>query len=181
MKIQKLEEKIIFPEGVNGSIKDGDLTLKGPKGELTRRFYNKKISLVLNGNELVLLSENATKKEKNLVFTFKAHINNMIKGVTKGYVYKLKICSGHFPMNVSLKGSSFEVKNFIGEKVPRTVELKEGSKVNIQGELIVVEGIDKELVSQTAATIEKLTRRPGFDNRIFQDGIYIIEKDGKVL
>jgi large subunit ribosomal protein L6 len=44
-----------------------------------------------------------------------------------------------------------------------------------------VEGIDKELTSQTAALIEKLTRRPGFDKRIFQDGIFMIEKDGKPL
>ena len=46
---------------------------------------------------------------------------------------------------------------------------------------IVVEGINKELTSQTAASIEQMTRRPGFDKRIFQDGIYITEKDGKKI
>jgi len=52
----------------------------------------------------------------------------MIRGVTEGYTYKLKICSGHFPMNVSLKGDVLEIKNFIGESVPRKLKIKEGSE-----------------------------------------------------
>ena len=103
----------------------------------------------------------------------------MAKGVLEGYKYTLKICSGHFPMNVSVGGGQLIVKNFFGEKVPRTLEFSKSAKVTIEGEIIHVESTDKEIAGQVAAAIEQLTRRPGFDTRVFQDGIYITNKDGK--
>lgn len=120
-------------------------------------------------------------QEKKTLFTFKSHAKNMIKGCHEGYTYKLKVCSGHFPMAVSVKGVTFEIKNFIGEKVPRTIQLKKGADVKVEGDIITVTGHDKELVSQAAADIEQLSRRPGYDTRVFQDGIFIIEKDGKKI
>jgi large subunit ribosomal protein L6 len=84
-------------------------------------------------------------------------------------------------MNVSASNGKFIIKNFIGEKVPRTVELNSRVKVSINGDEVIVEGQDKDLVGQTAADIEQLTRRPGYDKRIFQDGIFIVEKAGKRL
>jgi large subunit ribosomal protein L6 len=103
----------------------------------------------------------------------------MIKGATEGHVYKLKVCSGHFPMNVAVAGKDFVVKNFLGEKKPRQVAIKEGVDVKVEGEIVTVESCDKELAGQTAADIETLTRITNRDLRIFQDGIYITEKDGK--
>ena len=105
----------------------------------------------------------------------------MIKGVSEGHIYKLKICSGHFPMNTAVNGNKFVVNNFLGEKTPRELDIKEGASVKIEGDIVIVEGIDKELVSQTAASIEILTKVKGKDKRIFQDGIYITEKDGKEI
>jgi large subunit ribosomal protein L6 len=82
-------------------------------------------------------------------------------------------------MNISITGKQFTVKNFIGEKVPRVMELREGVEVKIEGSDIIISSPDKELAGQTAGAIELLCRRPGFDPRIFQQGIYIIEKAGK--
>jgi large subunit ribosomal protein L6 len=82
-------------------------------------------------------------------------------------------------MNVAVQGNQVIIKNFIGEKVPRVLDLLPGVKVSVDGTTVNVEGVDKELASQTAASIEQLTRRPGYDNRIFQDGVYIVNKDGK--
>jgi large subunit ribosomal protein L6 len=121
------------------------------------------------------------KKSKKTANSFKAHIKNMVKGANEGHIYKLKICSGHFPMTVSLKGETLEIKNFIGEKVPRTLKVLEGTTVKVDGTEIIVESINKEKAGHMAASIEQLTRRPGFDRRIFQDGIYIVEKDGKII
>jgi large subunit ribosomal protein L6 len=84
-------------------------------------------------------------------------------------------------MNVSIKGQTLEVKNFIGEVVPRSYSFSKDVDVKLNGEMISVTGINKELVSQTAGSIEQLTRRVGFDRRIFQDGIYIVDKDGKLM
>ena len=181
MKHEELLEIITLPEGCTFTCDNKVMIVKGPKGELSRPLPDKKIKIVIKGSEVSLSYKNATKREKRMLLTTKAHLNNMLKGVTQGFMYKLKICSGHFPMNVSLKGEVLEIKNFIGEKVPRTLKIKPGASVKISGDEIVVESIDKELAGQTAGSIEKLTRRPGFDKRIFQDGIYIVEKDGKKL
>lgn len=181
MKHEELLETIKVPEGCTFTLNNKLMSVKGPKGELSRSVPDKKIKIDVKGNEVVLSYKNATKREKRMLLTTRAHINNLIKGVLEGFVYKLKICSGHFPMNVSLKGDVLEIKNFIGEKVPRTLKIGTGASVKINGDEIVVEALDKEVAGQTAASIEKLTKRPGFDKRIFQDGIYITEKDGKKL
>ena len=111
-----------------------------------------------------------------MINTFKAHLIHMIVGSMEGHVYKLKICSGHFPMTVAMKGDTLEVKNFLGEAHPRTLKIKQGADVKVNGEEIVVESPDKEIAGQTAADIEQLTRITNRDRRIFQDGIYIVEK-----
>jgi len=181
MKHEKLTETITIQKGCTFTNDKKIMIAKGPKGEVTRAMPDKKIKITAKGNELELLYENATKREKRMLFTTKAHIKNMLKGVQEGFTYKLKICSGHFPMSVTLKGDTFEIKNFIGEKVPRTLKLKQGATVKINGDEITVEALSKEIAGQTAGSIEKLTKRPGFDKRIFQDGIYITEKDGKKI
>lgn len=178
---KKLEATIKIPEGCTLTHEGRDLTVKGAKGELTRYLADIHMNIKIEPTQVILSYKSTGKKQKAQLFTSRAHITNMIKGVQEGYIYKLKICSGHFPMNVSLKGNSFEIKNFIGEKVPRVLLIKEGAKVELKGDTIEVTGINKEIVGQTAASIEKLTKRPGFDKRIFQDGIYIIEKNGKKI
>jgi large subunit ribosomal protein L6 len=108
-----------------------------------------------------------------LVWTFVAHLKNMVKGVTQGYTCRMKICSGHFPMNVSITNNELIIKNFLGEKVPRTVKLAKDVQFKIEGAEIIITGIDKEKVGQNAANIEQLCRVTNRDRRIFQDGIYI--------
>ena len=179
MKLKKMEEGIEIPAGIEPRIDGFRVTLKGPKGELGREFRHPKVRIEKKDNKIMLSSENATKREKKMIGSFKAHIKNMVKGVKEGHKYRLKICSGHFPMNVSAAGNDFTVKNFLGEKIPRILKLKEGVKVRVDGSDVIVESISKELAGQAAADIEKLTAIKGRDKRVFQDGIYIIDKDGK--
>ena len=84
-------------------------------------------------------------------------------------------------MTVAVSGDEFTIQNFLGEKVPRKLKIKEGAEVKVEGEEISVEGVDKEIISQTAASIEQLTRISNRDRRIFQDGCYIIMKDNKEI
>ncbi len=179
MRMPELTHEIEMPEGVTVQTEGTTLKVKGPKGELERKFRSPKFKFFVEGNLLKITANNATKREKTMGGTLKAHIKNMIKGVTEGHIYKLKICSGHFPMNVSVNGNKFVVKNFLGEKVPRTFTIQEGAKVKIEDTLVTVEGIDKEIAGQVAADIEQLCRITNRDIRIFQDGIYILEKSGK--
>lgn len=178
---KKLDIEVKIPAGVQASLQGDVLVVKGVKGETRRSFQNPLVKISCDAGIVRLVPKKSSQREKRMTRTFEAHIKNMFRGVLQGHVYSLKICSGHFPMTVVVKGNLVEIKNFIGEKVPRTSEIPEGAKVKIEGDHITVEGVDKEKVSEAAARIEKLTRRPGFDPRIFQDGIYIIEKDGKKI
>lgn len=180
MKV-KIQESIDIQEGVTLTVAKGIVTAKGPKGEVSKNCYHPEIQLEIADNKLNITCERATKREKKIIRTFFAHTNNLMKGVTEPYVYKLKVCSGHFPMTASVSGTEFVLKNFIGESKPRKLKIKDGIKVEVAAADITVTSVDKELAGQFAGNLEKLTKRPNFDNRIFQDGIYIVSKDGKEL
>ncbi len=159
-------------------ITGGIISFKGSNGEVHRKVDNPLIKVTIQDGRVILSSKKSSKNEKKMIGTFASHLKNCVKGVTEGFIYKLKICSGHFPITVAVKGREFSVKNFLGESYPRTLTLKEGVEVKINGAEITVQGADLDLVSQTAASFEKLCRITNRDLRIFQDGIYIVEKDG---
>lgn len=181
MRIKELTETIALPDGVSASYAAPVLTVKGAKGELSRKLFHPRIAFTVEGNAITLTCTNAGKREKTLFYTLRSHVRNMVTGVTEGFVYKMKVCSGHFPMTVTVKGELFEVKNFIGEAVPRTLKLNPAVKVTVEGADVTLEGTDVEAVGNQAGSIEQLTRRLGFDRRIFQDGIYITNKAGDEL
>lgn len=179
MNTETYEQTIELPETVSVQAQEGKIILTGPKGSAERKTAMRNLNVDIKGNEVTLSSKNATKEQKKMINTLIAHMGNMIKGVTEGHVYKLKICYSHFPINAAVTGDQLAIKNFIGEKVPRTTKIVPGTKVIISGAEISVESISKELAGQMAANIEQLTRRTDFDRRKFQDGIYIIIKDGQ--
>nr|AJS12352.1 50S ribosomal protein L6P [uncultured archaeon] len=178
-KIKKaIRVEIEFPEGTSVEVGGALLKIKGKFGDVSKKLFNPNIEISKENGKLVIKALRSTKREQKLVNTFRAHIKNMIKGANEGSKYTLKICSGHFPMNVSVKGNEFIVKNFFGEKIPRVLKLKEGVNVKVEGDIVSVESADKDLASQVAADIEKLMRRTKYDIRVFQDGIWIFNKDG---
>ncbi len=180
MKID-FSETIPLKSGVTASYTDGVLAVKGPKGESKRVFRHPKMILTVEKEQITLKALKGTKREKTTIYTWSAHIVNMVEGVHQPYVYKLKICSSHFPMNVAVSGKELTVKNFLGEKTPRTLGIREGAIVKVAGEQITVESPDREKAGQTAAAIEQLVRISNKDRRVFQDGIYIIQAPGRRL
>lgn len=178
---KSIYEELEFDSEVSITILPGSIEVKGKKASIKRLILHKNIDFAVSDNTIIVSSQDESKKVKKMINSYKAHIKNMIRGVKEPYTYRLKVCSGHFPMNVHLEKNKLVIKNFFGEKYPRTVELKEGVQVKIENDIITVQSADKELAGQTSATIEQLTRRPGYDPRIFQDGIYVITKDGKEL
>jgi len=173
--------EIKLHENVNAQLDRTSLTLKGPKGEVKREFNDKSIKIEHKDRSIILKAPKFSKMNKKRIKSQAAHIRNMIRGCAEAYKYTLKICSGHFPMNVSVSNEQFIVKNFLGEKVPRTLKLKAGASVKVEGNLVVVESPSKEIAGQVSADIEQLTRRTRYDGRIFQDGIWIVTKDGKEI
>lgn len=176
---KKIEGKVQLPEGVSVKLSGSSLALKGPKGEFSRNFLRPYISIEIDGQKVLFKASRQTQKEKKAIGSFVAHLKNMAKGVLEGHMYILKVCAGHFPIVVSVSGDDFIVKNFLGEKTPRKMKIKKGATVKVEGDKITVESIDREIAGMVSADIEQLTRRPGFDTRVFQDGIYIISKAGK--
>jgi|TARA_B100000315_G_C14542011_1_gene571402 large subunit ribosomal protein L6 len=171
--------EIELPDKVSAQLDLKVLTLKGLKGEVKRDFSDKNIMIEYKEGVVILKALKFNKVNKKLIKSYAAHIREMINGGLGGHKYTLKVCSGHFPMNVSVNNSELIVKNFLGEKVPRTLKLKPGAMVKVEGDLIVVESPNKETAGQVSADIELLTRRTGYDSRIFQDGIWIVSKNGK--
>ena len=182
MRHKELKFVTEIPEGVEVKVDNNSLvSVKGKKGELKRELKNPKIIIRVEDKKVIVSAKNANKNDKTNIGTFDAHIRNMINGVIKGYNYKLKVCASHFPVTVAVKGNEIEVKNFLGEKIPRKVKFSEDVKIKVEGSVINVDGIDVEKVGQTAAKIEQLCRVTRKDRRVFQDGIFITEKDGKEI
>ncbi|MBU4500969.1 MAG: 50S ribosomal protein L6 [Nanoarchaeota archaeon] len=174
-------EKIEIPEGVTVEIADSAIKAKGPKGENEKLCKHYKIDIKKDDKNIILESKKPSKREKTMLYSFKAHLKNLLDGVNTGFTYKVKVCSSHFPMSVSVENNEVVIKNFLGEKIPRRSRIMPGVEVKIEGEILVVEGIDKEQTSITAAKIEQATRITNRDRRVFQDGCFIIEKAGKAI
>ncbi len=171
-----LKKTIEIPEGVEVSVEGTRVTIKGKEGELKKQYRIGKSIIEKKENEIILHCKGASKTEKKLMNSVTAHIRNMIKGVQEKFEYELKICSSHFPMNVEIKGADVWIKNFLGEKNPRSSKIIPGCEVENKGDKIIVRACDIEKAGQTSANFEKATTIPKKDKRIFQDGIYITKK-----
>ncbi len=171
-----LEDYVIIPENVSVDLSNKKIKVSGPVGNNEANLFHPMISFDKKENKIILKSVKQTKNEKKILKSFKAHLNNLILGVSKLYTYKLKICSGHFPMSVSLSNNKVIIKNFFAEKVPREAKILQHVNVKLDNDILTVTGTNKELVGQTAANIEQACRLTNKDRRVFMDGIYIISK-----
>lgn len=161
---------------VKFSVDGKAVTVKGAKGELKKVFGLNWLELKAEGSKIVLKSGEATRKHVASMNSIAATITNMKEGVKKGFSYRLAIVYSHFPMTLAVKGKAVEVNNYFGEKKPRIANIIGNTKVEVKGKEVVVSGIDKEAVGQTAGNLEKATRIKVKDTRVFQDGIYLVER-----
>lgn len=172
---RRLRKEITIPQGVEVDVADL-VTVKKKNQEIKKRLFYPTIDIHKVDDKIVLEPRQFSKNEKKIINTFKAHILNMIRGVQEPYVYKLKVCSSHFPMAVSVEGRKLVVKNFLGEKIPRRGDILENVDVKVEGDVIIVSSPDKEHAGQTAANFEQCTRITNRDRRVFQDGLWITQK-----
>ncbi len=158
-------------------VNDKHIKVSGPKGELEREFKHfYEIKITKKDNKIIVKSSSDRRKVKAMVGTITAHIRNMIKGVTEGYTYKMKVVYSHFPVTVKVEGNKVFIHNFLGENVPRVAEIVGDTKVEIKGQDIILTGCDREAVGLTCGNIEQACRISKYDRSIFQDGVYIVEK-----
>ena len=168
--------KVKIPGSVTVRIEGNLVKVQGPKGMLMREMYYPNVSLAIADGEMTITTESQRKKILAICGTFAAHLQNMCTGVTKGYQYRMKVVYSHFPIQLKIAGDRIEVGNFLGEKRSRFARIEKDVKVALGADEVTITGINKESVGKTAANIEHATRIRERDPRVFQDGVYTVER-----
>lgn len=171
-----MKEQIELPNEVKATTTRDSLTLSGPKGENKKAFNPNHVKITVEANHVSIESPHEGKKGKRMVNTYVSHVENMVRGVTKGFEYQLVVLYSHFPMTITKKGDAIEVVNYLGSKHPKKANIVGQTKAEIKGKDITLSGPNLEDVGQTAANLERIADTAGKDRRIFQDGIYITNK-----
>jgi large subunit ribosomal protein L6 len=145
---------VAIPAGVEVKLEDGNIiTVKGPKGELTRKLVDE-MNVKVENNEVVVTRPNDLKRSKSLHGLTRTLVFNMIEGVTKGYSKELEINGVGY--RAAKSGKTLTLT--LGYSHPVVMEDPEGITTTVKDNKITVEGIDKEKVGQFAAEIR--TKRP---------------------
>jgi large subunit ribosomal protein L6 len=176
-------KEIPIPEEIKSVKIDGKIvTVEGNLGTLAKDFNHAKSVIIERKDDMIRLAVNFPKKfDKALIGTVRAHINNLFTGTTYGYKYKLKIVFSHFPIRINpeMKQKRVKIENLYGGRSPKFSKIIGDVKVSVDNEDIVVEGIDREHVGQTAANMQEITKQRGKRRKspkTFMDGLYIFEK-----
>eukprot|EP00211_Chloroparvula_japonica_P017670 CAMPEP_0119121678 /NCGR_PEP_ID=MMETSP1310-20130426/2190_1 /TAXON_ID=464262 /ORGANISM="Genus nov. species nov., Strain RCC2339" /LENGTH=288 /DNA_ID=CAMNT_0007111253 /DNA_START=831 /DNA_END=1697 /DNA_ORIENTATION=+ len=192
VKLIKTSEVVEVLPDVTVAVKNRNVRVKGPRGQLTKNFkhFNCDLRMIANGKKVLVELWFGTSKQKSCVQTVCSLITNMMVGVTQGYRYKMRFAYAHFPIKVAFptqdpktgkkikEGSLIEVRNFLGEFFVRRIYMRPGCKVfrseDVKDE-IVLEGNDLAFLSQSAAEIQQSVLVKNKDIRKFLDGIYVSE------
>lgn len=175
--MSRIGNKVIpLPAGVEITNKDNVVTVKGPKGELTRTF-SKDIDIRVEGTEVTLHRSNDTKEMKTIHGTTRALLHNMVVGVSEGFKKELEMRGVGY--RAQLQGSKLVLA--VGKSHPDEVEAPEGITFELPNPTtIVVYGISKEVVGQTAAYVRSLRSPEPYKGKgIRYVGEYVRRKEGK--
>ncbi len=158
-----VRESIEIPSNVNLEIKGKKVIVEGKRGHLEKDFSHvKNVLIYKDGNKVVVETYFAKKRHAAVVKTIIAHIRNMFIGVTKGYRYRMKVVYAHFPMSIKVEGSYVVIENFLGKKDKRYAKIVgKDTKVIVEKDDVIIEGIDIDAVGQTAANIHLATHLTG--------------------
>ncbi|MCR5506201.1 MAG: 50S ribosomal protein L6 [Bacilli bacterium] len=167
---------IILPAGVTIEQGEGQVTVKGPKGTLVVPV-NKGISLELDGTTLVCKRANEEKQTKQNHGTTRANIHNAVIGVTEGFKKSLEMRGIGY--KAVMKGESVEL--WAGYSHTVVIKPEPGVKITLPSATeIVVEGIDRQAVGQTAALIRAVRKpEPYLGKGIRYKDEYVATKEGK--
>jgi len=169
------KQPIIIPEGVTVEINNNEVSVKGPKGELSR-YIRPEIKVEKNDNLIIVAPDKETKRTSALWGLSRTLIANMVEGVTNGFEKKLEIQGVGY--RASLEGEDLVL--LVGFSHPVKIEKVEGIKFDVQKTNITVIGIDKELVGQIAAKIRMVRQPEPYKGKgIRYEGEYVRRKSGK--
>jgi len=166
---------VVIPAGVEATMTDGVLTIKGPKGTLSFKM-RKDISFTIVDGKITLAPTNETRLASALFGTYAAIVRNLLKGVTTGFTRVMQIEGVGYRAEVS--GQKLTLN--LGFSHPVIMEIPPGITAVIEKNLITITGIDKEALGQFAANLRKVRKPEPYKGKgIRYQGEHIIRKQGK--
>lgn len=172
---------INIPAGVTVSFKDGVVTVKGPKGELTQEI-NPAIELKIEDNTIEVSRESDAKEHRSLHGLYRTLINNMVVGVSEGYQKTLEVVGVGY--RVSNTGQLLELSlgftHAVYIMLPKEIKVETKSERN-KNPLIILESADKQLLGQVCAKIRSFRKPEPYKGKGIKFlGEEIRRKSGKV-
>ncbi len=169
------KQELVIPSGTEVKLQDGTLTVKGPKGTLTRTFRDE-VTIMIEGDKVTFKPSISGGFAYALWGTYASHVKNMIAGVNTPYVKKLILEGVGFKSEV--KGSNLDLA--LGFSHPVSVPVPEGLTVTAEKNNITVTGIDKEKVGQFASMVRALKKPEPYKGKGFHyEGEVVRRKQGK--
>ena len=152
--------------------------MKGPHGELKRDLSHIHADMRVEGNKVVVESWFVAAKQKSSLKSGLSAVVNMMNGVQVKFKKVMRLAYAHFPINFTVTngGKSCEIRNFLGEKIVRKIDMLGDTRVAKSADVkdeINIEGTDIELVGRSAALINQSCLVKRKDIRKFLDGIYV--------
>ena len=167
---------ITIPAGVEINVNSNEVTVKGPKGTLTRQF-SPLIEIKVEGSEVNCVRANEEKHTKQLHGTTRALINNMIVGVSEGYKKELEIIGIGY--KAAVQGNKLVLT--LGYSHDINFDIEQGISVETPNPTtIIVTGIDKQRVGEVAAVIRSYRKPEPYKGKgIRYKGEFVPHKEGK--
>ena len=170
------KKPVVIPAGVTVEVKGHTVTVKGPKGTLTREFHPN-IALEVQENEVVFTRPNDSKENRSLHGTMRSVFSNMVEGVANGFKKELDLIGVGY--RAQKQGNKLVLN--VGLSHPVEFEEIEGIKLGVEGNTKVsIEGINKEVVGQYAAKVRAVRPPEPYKGKgIRYVGEYVRRKEGK--
>ena len=169
-------KEIDLPEGVEISQDGNVVTVKGPKGTLSREI-SPLITMTVDGNVVKFDRSKDDNRNRALHGTTRANVNNMVEGVVNGYSKTLKLVGVGY--RAQMKGKTLVLT--VGYSNPVEMEVPEGLEVKVpDNTTIEISGIDKEHLGEFAANVRAVRSPEPYKGKgIRYEGEHIIRKEGK--
>jgi len=176
---ERLVQTIDVPDGVELRFAKGMMRVRGRLGDASKDFRRIPVGIDVSGDGRTVTARAAGRRRRDysILNTACSIIRNLVGGVQEGYTVRMKVVYAHFPITVRVDGGEVLVENFQGERSARRARIVgRGTRVDPQGEDVVITGPVLTDVTQTAANLQQNTRVKNKDHRVFLDGIYVYEK-----
>ncbi|HDS15565.1 MAG TPA: 50S ribosomal protein L6 [Proteobacteria bacterium] len=169
------KKEILLPQGVEFSVADGVVRVKGPKGAL-QQFLVERVSVAVEGQTVSVTRVNDDRRSRSFHGLMRALLANMVTGVSTGFSKVLEINGIGYKADVS--GGNLNLA--LGYSHPIAYPIPEGISISVEREKIVVHGVDKQLVGAVAADIRAFRPVEPYKGKgIRYADEYVIRKAGK--